>query len=136
PRHGKSFLISEHTPPWFLSRYPNSRVILTSYEGDFAAQWGKKAKDILHVTGPALGLDVDPESKANSRWDIVKPYKGGMQTAGTGGPITGKGGQLLIGDDWVKNSDDARSPTWRDNAWDWVLSTFLTRREPPPSQDP
>lgn len=129
PRHGKSYLSSEHTPAWFLSRFPNLNVILTSYEADFAAQWGKKAKDLIRKAGPVLGLEVDPESKSNSRWNL-NGFRGGMQTAGTGGPITGKGAELLIGDDWVKNSEEANSPAWREKAWDWVLSTFLTRRNP------
>ncbi len=127
PRHGKSYLISEHVTPWYLSRYPNNEVVLTSYDGDFAAGWGKKAKDALTRAAAALGISVDPESKANSRWH-VKGRRGSMQTAGTGGPITGKGGHLLIGDDWVKNAEEANSPAWRQKAWDWVLSTFLTRR--------
>lgn len=129
PRHGKSYLISEHTPAWYLSRYPDNRVILTSYADDFAAQWGKKSKDLLSSVGDDFGLQVDPESKANARWDL-RGFRGGMQTAGMGGQITGKGGNLLIGDDWVKNSEEANSPTWRENAWDWTISTFLSRREP------
>lgn len=129
PRHGKSYLSSEHTPAWFLSRFPDLNVILTSYEGDFAAGWGKKAKELIRKAAGVLGIDVDPESKSNARWGI-RGRRGGMQTAGTGGPITGKGAELLIGDDWVKNSEEANSPAWREKAWDWVLSTFLTRRNP------
>lgn len=127
PRHGKSYIISEHTPAWYLSLFPNDEVILTTYEADFAASWGKKNKDLIDRSGPALGLALDPTSKANARWNL-QGYRGSMQTAGMGGPITGKGGNLLIGDDWVKNSEEANSETWRENAWDWTVSTFLSRK--------
>lgn len=129
PRHGKSFLISEHTPPWYLTRFPDHRVLLTSYEGDFAAGWGRRAKALLEDHGAKYGLQLDKTSQANSRWDLARPHNGGMNTAGLGGPINGKGGHLLIGDDWIKNSEEANSATFRDNAWDWVVSTFLTRRQ-------
>src|SRR5579859_7882010 len=47
PRHGKSELCSKYLPAWFLSRYPDRRIILTSYEADFAQEWGRKARDVL-----------------------------------------------------------------------------------------
>lgn len=129
PRHGKSYLISEHTPAWYLTRHPQHRVVLTSYEGDFAASWGRKSRNILAEHGPKFGISVDPEVKANARWELLSPFRGGMDTAGIGGPITGKGGHLLIGDDWVKNSEEANSRAFREAAWDWVVSTFLTRKQ-------
>lgn len=125
PQHGKSTLISEHTPGWFLSRYPDRRVILTSYEADFAKSWGRKARG--HVREhPELGITLDPESQAADMWDI-QGHQGGMVTAGVGGAVTGKGAHLLIIDDPVKNAEDARSKTMRDKAWDWMQSTASSR---------
>ena len=28
PRHGKSYLVSEHLPAWFLTQYPESSLLL------------------------------------------------------------------------------------------------------------
>lgn len=53
-----------------------------------------------------------------------------MVTAGVGGPITGKGADILIIDDPVKNAEEAQSKTYREKAWDWFLSTIYTRLEP------
>jgi predicted phage terminase large subunit-like protein len=53
-----------------------------------------------------------------------------MMTAGVGGAITGRGGNLLICDDPVKNSKDAQSPTVRASQWMWYKSTFRTRLQP------
>jgi hypothetical protein len=54
-----------------------------------------------------------------------------MVTAGVGGPITGKGGDLLIIDDVLKNAEDAASPTIKQKIWDWYVTTFVTRAEAP-----
>ena len=37
PRHGKSELISKYFPAYYLATHPDHRVILASYEADFAA---------------------------------------------------------------------------------------------------
>lgn len=130
PRHGKSMLCSQFFPAWYLGTYPDRRVILTSYEADFAASWGRKARDVLTEHGPELwGVTIRDDSSAANRWDI-EGNTGGMQTAGVGGPVTGKGAHLLLIDDPVKNDEQARSPTYRERAWEWYRSTAYTRLEP------
>lgn len=130
PRHGKSSLVSRRFPAWYLGLFPNRDVILASYEGDFAAEWGRKARDTLEEWGPKLfGVSVRQDSSAASRWQL-EGYEGGMRTAGVGGAITGRGGHLLILDDPVKNAEHAVSEVYRQKSWDWWLSTFWTRREP------
>lgn len=127
PRHGKSYLLSQTVPAWYLSMYPDRHVILTTYEADFAASWGGKVRDTLMTHGHNFGLALDPGTQAKSRWSLAKPHLGGMITAGMGGPITGMGAGLLIGDDWVKNSEEADSESWRKKAWNWYNTTFKTR---------
>ena len=53
-----------------------------------------------------------------------------MTTSGVGGPITGKGADLLIVDDAIKNAQEALSGRHRQKVWDWFASTALTRLEP------
>lgn len=130
PRHGKSELISKYYPAWHLGLFPDDRIILTSYEADFAASWGRKSRDIMEEYGEELfGVRVRQDSSAANRWDI-KNHSGGMNTAGAGGPITGKGGDVIIVDDPIKNADEANSPTIRDKVWEWYQSTLYTRLEP------
>lgn len=130
PRHGKSELISKYFPAWYLGHHPDHRVILSSYEADFAASWGWKARNIFEEYAPEIfGLSVRSDSSARNRWDIVG-HVGGMNTAGVGGAITGKGADLLLIDDPVKNAEDANSELKRDKAWDWYQSTAYTRLEP------
>ena len=53
-----------------------------------------------------------------------------MDFVGAGGSITGKGADLLIIDDPIKNSAEAASLNLRDKLWDWFNSTAMTRLEP------
>ncbi|MCS3923869.1 phage terminase large subunit [Methanosalsum natronophilum] len=130
PRHGKSMLTSQYFPAWYLGHFPDKRIILTSYEADFAAGWGRKARNVLSEYGPELfGISVASRSSAVNRWDI-EGHIGGMSTAGVGGAITGKGADLLIIDDPHKNAEEANSKTYRDKAGEWYRSTAYTRLEP------
>ena len=130
PRHGKSEFASKYFPAWYLGTFPDRRIILASYESDFAAQWGRKVRDLLTEYGEAFfGVGVRTDSSAADRWDL-EGHEGGMSTAGVGGPLTGKGAHLLIIDDPVKNAEEAVSPTMQAKAWDWYVSTAYTRLEP------
>lgn len=130
PRHGKSWLVSQYFPAWYLGLFPTKRIILTAYEADFAASWGRRARDVLNEYGKQLfNIEVNNKSSAANRWDI-KGHDGGMITAGVGGPITGKGADIFVIDDPVKNSEEANSQTYRDKTWEWYQSTAYTRLEP------
>ena len=52
PRHGKSELISKYFTAWYLLTNPDKRIILSSYEADFAATWGPPSREILEYHGP------------------------------------------------------------------------------------
>ncbi|MDB5336644.1 MAG: hypothetical protein JWN70_2263 [Planctomycetaceae bacterium] len=129
PQHGKSELCSKYLPAWYLGTHPDRRVILTSYEADFAASWGRKARDLLEQHGDLFGVKVSKRSAAVNRWDL-EGRDGGMVTAGVGGAITGKGAHLLIVDDPIKNDEEARSPKHRQKQWDWWQSVATTRLRP------
>lgn len=127
PRHGKSEFISRYSTAWILGKFPDTRIILASYEADFAATWGRKARDLLEEHGPSLfGIRVSGKSSAANRWDI-EGYEGGMVTAGVNGPITGKGADIGIIDDPVKNDQEAMSVTYQERTYEWYKSTFRTR---------
>lgn len=128
PRHGKSELITRATPPWFLTKFPDKRVIVTGYEADFAADFGADARRYIEAH-PELGVELDPTTGAKNNW-ALKGHAGGMKTAGAGGAITGKGAHLFVIDDPVKNSEDADSKTIREKHWNWWQGTVLTRQEP------
>lgn len=126
-RHGKTELCSRWTPAWYTIKH-RRRVLFASYEADFAATHGRRAREIVGEVGPLYGCHIDATSKAAFRWNL-QGEDAGMNTAGAGGQIIGKGGHLLIVDDPQKQ-EDADSPLLRDRVWEWWQGTFLTRREP------
>lgn len=129
PRHGKSELISKYFPAWYIGMNPDKRIILASYEADQAAGFGEKARDLLNEYKGVYGVGINGGSSARNRWD-VEGHRGGMVTAGVGGAITGKGANVFIIDDPVKNAEQANSVTYREKAKDWYRSTAYTRLTP------
>lgn len=137
PRHGKSEVCSRFLPAWFLGTFPRKSVILASYEAEFAASWGRKAREVLEELGPEVfGVKVDHRSSAANNWRVLPDNAkragehGSMSTAGIGGAITGRGADLLVVDDPVKNAVEAHSRIKRESQWSWLTSTALTRLEP------
>ena len=128
PRHGKSELCSHWTPVWFLNEWPTSKVIFASYEAQFAAYWGRKARNGIQDNEDKLNIRVSMDSSAAAHWELKSG--GGMWTAGVGGPITGKGANLLIIDDPIKNYAEAYSPVYREAVDQWYQTTAYTRLEP------
>ena len=129
PRHGKSLLCSLYLPAWYLNKYPDRRVILTSYGDDYAAEWGRRIRDLIQNHDQKLGIRIDRKSQAADRWDL-EGTPGGLKTAGVGGQITGRGANLFIIDDPIKSAEDANSTTLRDKAWEWWQRTASTRLQP------
>lgn len=132
PRHGKSELASRCFPAWYLGNYPERRVIATSYSLDLALDFGRWARNMvsgLMYRAVFPGVEIAGDSSSAGRWDLTTG--GGYVAAGVGGPITGRGGNLLIIDDPVKNHEEANSAPMRDKMWDWYRSTLYTRLEEP-----
>jgi predicted phage terminase large subunit-like protein len=136
PRHGKSYLISDHTPPWAVTKWAKYgfNVGLAGYEADFAADWGRKARQHVLDFQTDFEVQVDNTTRAADNWKLKPATKGapvgGMATAGVGGPFTGKGFHLIIVDDPIKNSEWAMSETIRNKQYEWLGSTAMTRLEP------
>lgn len=128
PRHGKSELCSKWTPIWFLENWPEKRVVLASYGANFAKEWGRKVRNSFRLYGDILATSITEDSKAADLWNT--PEDGGMATCGVDGTLTGRGADLLIIDDPVKNAAEARSETYRQRAWEWWTETARTRLEP------
>ena len=127
PRFGKSELMSRYLPACYLGTYPDRHVILASYQAEFAASWGGKARHVLQECRELYGVTIDKQA---DDWWTIADYEGSMQTAGAGGSMTGKGAHLLIIDDPIKNDKEAMSEVHRENVWNWFIATALSRLEP------
>jgi predicted phage terminase large subunit-like protein len=130
PRHGKSELISKYFPFWYLGNNPDDNLILTSYNDGKAAEWGMVVRDFIEDYGKEyFNLTLKKSSKAKKQFQF-RGCDGGFQTAGVGGSITGKGADVLIIDDPIKDAKTALSKTERESIWEWYKGTAYTRLSP------
>jgi predicted phage terminase large subunit-like protein len=131
PRHGKSLTSSCLFPAWFLGRNPKKSIIAASYGADLAEDFGRRTRNLmsdpLHAAiFPRCTLSVD--STAQRRFETTA---GGCYYAvGRGGAITGRGADLLLLDDVLKDSEEARSENVRRSMHDWFQHVVYTRLAP------
>jgi len=131
PRHGKSQECSIDFPAWFLGRNPTKEIIEASYSAELAQDFGSKTREKVNseeyrLIFPEVQLRPDEQSKAHWR----TKQGGGYVAVGVGGPITGRGADILLIDDPIKNREEAESDTYRNKTWDWFTSTAFTRLHP------
>jgi predicted phage terminase large subunit-like protein len=140
PRHGKTELVSRRFPAYALGRYPDLTLIATSYGASLAADNNRDVQRIIDDDSyrelfPATQLSGEgihgsaKYVRTSEAFEVVGQH-GAYKNAGVLGPITGKGGHILILDDPIKDSADAHSETVRQSTWDWYTKTFYTRCEP------
>lgn len=129
-RHGKSEMVSRWLPAWYLGRNPDKRVIEVTHSAEFAAKWGRAARDLLVEHGAAVfGVEVSPRSQAANRWDIAG-HAGGLLALGVGGSPIGQGADLCVVDDPYGSFADAMSPLVRRKVQEWWAGTMTSRIEP------
>jgi len=128
PRHGKSRLVSEAAIPWFLEEFPEKHVILISYNGDKAQEWGRKARDIIRNREDLFSVKVREDMARTDRFETDTGSE--AHFVGINGGVTGKGGHLVIIDDYLKDITEALSPAHRERQWMQFLANLDTRLEP------
>jgi len=129
PRHGKSELISKYFPVWYMSRNKDARIIHSTYSQHFSKHWGRQMRRLILDAGNELGLLIDKNSRSSDEIRF-EGARGEIICLGAGGALTGRGADLIIIDDPIKNFAQASSEKVRDNIWDWFNSTLYTRLEP------
>ncbi len=128
PRHGKSELLSVWTPVWVLNTWPWANIILASYGSDLSTDFSRKSRDLIVQHESSLNVNLRKDKRQVDRW--MTTDNGGVFAVGVGGPITGRGANVLIIDDYIKNAKEADSKAQRKVIFEWFKSTALTRREP------
>ena len=131
PRHGKSELASKRFPAWCLGRDPRRQIIAASYNSDLANDFGRNVRNIVgspEFTEVFNGVSLATDSAAANRMNTNKG--GAYVAAGVGTAITGRGANIALIDDPLKDREEADSQRRRDLVWDWYRSTLFTRLMP------
>ncbi len=131
PRHGKSKLASEIFPAWFMGQHPTKRILALSYGQDLADVFGRSVRNYIKTPSHQA---IFPDCKLSADSNSVRRFSvnsgGGYAAIGVGGATTGRGADLLLLDDLIKDREQADSPTYRDNLIDWYRSVARTRLQP------
>lgn len=132
PRHGKTRLVAEAMSRWALGRFPEKSIVIASYSGARSTKSSKEVRRTI-MENPRY-RDIFPNTRirdsenTGSAW--VTEQGGGIQATSIGGALTGFGADILIIDDYCRDRQAAESPTIRETAWGWYMSTALTRLSP------
>lgn len=130
PGHAKSTYASLLAPTYYLGKFPNKSVIMTTHTQEFSDQWGRDCRRIIsseeyqHYFQTSLRRD----SSAASRFDLTNGSK--YYGSGILGNVTGKRADLAIGDDWLRGIEDADSEVMRQKLWRAYLWDLNTRLKP------
>lgn len=128
PRHGKTELISRRFIPWLLGRGPYRNIIFATYNEPFSQDIGSDVRAVMQ--SPAF-RQVFPKFRFRAGGlsrEKLQAAEGGMAAfVGRGGSITGRGADILIIDDPIKDSEEAQSPTLRQKLWEWFTQVAMTR---------
>jgi|SRR5208282_975464 len=131
PRHGKSLLASVLYPSWYLGRNPDKHVIATSYGAALALTFGRQVRnytaDKLHRAIFPLCTPSEDASAVN-RFALVQG--GSYNAVGSGGSITGRGADLLLIDDPIKDWESAKSDAFRASLKEWYQAVAYPRLQP------
>lgn len=130
PRHGKSQLSSIYTPAWVLERFPQYKTILAGYGADLATGFSRQVRDIFVDQDNQTILNTRIRKDSSRVEAFLTEAGGGMYAVGLGGAITGRGANVLLIDDYIKEIKEALSAAYRDYIWNWFTTTAFTRLEP------
>jgi len=125
PRLGKSEIVSRLFSAYFIYRFGARWVALSSYAAELAYTLSRASRaNYMDAVGKnSTGGDTE----AVKHWETGKG--GGLWAAGVRGPATGKGADLFIIDDPVKDATEAASETIQDRNLEWNDAVVDTRLE-------
>ena len=131
PRHGKTWTASHLFPAWFLGRQADRQVIAATYNQDFADDIGRAVRNIVgdeEFAAVFPGCKLSQDSASVRRFGTLS---GGLYYAvGVGGPTTGRGADLFLIDDPIKDRESADSEAVRRHLQDWYPAVAYTRLMP------
>lgn len=131
PRHGKTLTTSTLFPAWYLGRDPRRSVAIATYGETLAQDLGRKVQGTL--TDRIHGR-IFPEAKLAG--DVGSSERLEFQAGGSffavsrSGALTGRGCDLAVCDDLLKDENEARSPAVRRSIVDFYTRVLVTRLVP------
>lgn len=128
PRTGKTELASKTFIPWCAGRNPRWSFIVATYNSAFSGDFGRAVRNMM--THPRYG-DVFPAARLKqghaSAVRLETELGAVLAFVGRGGTITGRGGDLIVVDDPIKDRREADSASIREMLWQWWTQVLSSR---------
>lgn len=129
PRHGKTELATKRLVAQYAGNNPDKDIIVAAAGDDLATDFGGDVRAIMHSPSYKQVFPQFRLRRGGNAKDNIQTEKGGrIIFAGRGGQINGRGAHLLACDDLIKDANEARSQTMRDQIWDWLVKVAFYRR--------
>ena len=128
PRHGKSKLSTVATPIWALENFPTKNIIVATYGEDLSTDFSREIRDTIEQNQHQLNVRLRSDTKRVQ--NFLTTEGGGLKAVGLRGAITGRGADILVIDDYIKEPKEAMSPTYLEDLWTWWTTVARTRLEP------
>jgi predicted phage terminase large subunit-like protein len=127
PRSLKSTIASVAFPAYLLGHNPSAKLICLSYASDLSFDFARKCRALMNSQ---FYRDLFPgtmiSSERDSVADFVTTQRGHRISTSVGGTLTGRGGDVVIVDDFHK-PDEALSDARRNTALQWFDNTLYSR---------
>lgn len=136
PRHGKSRTLTNFSA-WVLGKKHTNKIITASFNDDLAQDFSRFTRDIISeeknlqediVYSDIFDARIKKGDAAAHKWALDGQYFN-YKGCGIGGSITGKGGNILIIDDPVKDAETAYNENALEKIWLWYTGTLIQRSE-------
>ncbi|MEP3248048.1 MAG: phage terminase large subunit [Sneathiella sp.] len=127
PQHGKSELATRRFPSWVIGRNPWKKIMLGTYNQDFANDFGSQIREIVNSPQHQSVFDTKFLKGSKAKDFLVTTERGQLAMLGRGGSGTGKPADLFLIDDPLKDAKEAESPTIRKDLWEWFTKVAYTR---------
>ena len=128
PRFMKSFACSVAFPAWVLGRDPTAKIVCASYNEEFADRMGAQTRRLMQSqVYQAIFPDTRLRSRNPAAQDLQTRAGGTRFATSPKATLTGLGADYLIIDDPLKAGDEAASPAYRDNVFEWLRAGAMTR---------
>lgn len=137
PRHGKSYTI-KHLIKWLVGKYQNYKVMVASYNENFAVDYSKEIRDDIQmekldddlvIYNDVFAADVKKGSSKARAWQTTNSKQTNVLATSPSGSATGWGCNLMIIDDIVKDAATAFNERLLEKHWNWFKDTMLSRLE-------
>jgi phage terminase large subunit-like protein len=128
PRMGKTTLASNMFPAWYIGRHPTQSIIVATYNEHYSWDLGRKIRDIIQLPQYAQVFPKLRIKKRSAAVNRIETADGGIIfCVGRGSAITGRGADVILLDDPIKDRREADSVGIRDGLWTWYTQVLRTR---------